>query len=590
MVASLASNPSYPKHTISRDQMMNQSSLFRNRHTQLAFAAMIIVLIITYIPWLGLTDFNTKGEPREAIVALSMIQSDNYILPVSMGVDIPYKPPFLAWLIVGASHLTNGINEFASRLPSAISAIILSIGIALFYTRRKGLFIGIATALIFSTSIEVWRAAMACRVDMTLTACMVGALLLLQLRYTQKGVSGISWGAVLLMTGAMLTKGPVGIILPCLVMMIYYLARGEQFLQAFLWLSLTAVMATIVPAIWYAAAIGQGGDTFINLVIEENFGRFLGKMSYDSHVNPWWYNFVTLAAGMLPYTLVAVIALFATRINCLAKPTLSKWRQRLAGMDKTELFNITVIAVIFIFYCIPKSKRSVYLLPIYPFVAYYICLLLKWLYYNHHRLSNIYTILITTVSIAISAATVIPVTGLLPDVSLWSRFIAIFPVSAAIATLYFIKRHDYKVVMMSIIVTTASIFWLVSGSLLPAILNQKSDRHVALTLQQLVSPGEPIYTSIDDPMLRYYTIGFYTGDRLRLFDKPTTGASATLQINAPVSTDGWLITAPQNLPKLREQHPGLTFKTAVNPGHRSCDTRDSVVIVRFYPRQPESQF
>lgn len=34
-----------------------------------------------------------------------------------------------------------------------------------------------------------------------------------------------------------------------------------------------------------------------------------------------------------------------------------------------QLFIWIVIIAIFVFYCIPKSKRSVYLLPIYPFMA-----------------------------------------------------------------------------------------------------------------------------------------------------------------------------------------------------------------------------
>lgn len=79
------------------------------------------------VPWLGETLFNTKGEPREAIVAVSMLESGDWILPVSYGADIPYKPPFLAWLIAGFSLLLNGgvVNEFTSRLPSALAAVAM---------------------------------------------------------------------------------------------------------------------------------------------------------------------------------------------------------------------------------------------------------------------------------------------------------------------------------------------------------------------------------------------------------------------------------------------------------------------------------
>ena len=41
------------------------------------------ICILTLLPFLGLTDFHTKGEPREAIVAVSMLQSDNWVLPIN---------------------------------------------------------------------------------------------------------------------------------------------------------------------------------------------------------------------------------------------------------------------------------------------------------------------------------------------------------------------------------------------------------------------------------------------------------------------------------------------------------------------------
>lgn len=50
----------------------------------------IILAIVMMIPFLGLTDFNTKGEPREAVVAYTMLEHGNWILPINNGGDIPY--------------------------------------------------------------------------------------------------------------------------------------------------------------------------------------------------------------------------------------------------------------------------------------------------------------------------------------------------------------------------------------------------------------------------------------------------------------------------------------------------------------------
>ena len=56
------------------------------------FIALLSTLVI--IPFLGETIFYSKGEPREAIVAYSMLESGNWILPLNYGTDIAYKPPF----------------------------------------------------------------------------------------------------------------------------------------------------------------------------------------------------------------------------------------------------------------------------------------------------------------------------------------------------------------------------------------------------------------------------------------------------------------------------------------------------------------
>lgn len=66
----------------------------------------------------------------------------------------------------------------------------------------------------------------------------------------------------------------------------------------------------MLPAIWYVLAYNEGKQEFLDLMMEENFGRFLGKMSYASHENPFYYNIYMLMAGYLPWTLVVALLSF----------------------------------------------------------------------------------------------------------------------------------------------------------------------------------------------------------------------------------------------------------------------------------------
>ncbi len=99
------------------------------------FIALLSTLVI--IPFLGETIFYSKGEPREAIVAYSMLESGNWILPLNYGTDIAYKPPFLYWSIAAISAIFGGVSEFSSRLPSAIAFLAMQFVFFGFVARYK---------------------------------------------------------------------------------------------------------------------------------------------------------------------------------------------------------------------------------------------------------------------------------------------------------------------------------------------------------------------------------------------------------------------------------------------------------------------
>ena len=80
-------------------------------------------------------------------------------------------------------------------------------------------------------------------------------------------------------------------------------------------------MACIVPALWYVAAYKQGGDAFLALVIEENFGRMMGKMSYDSHI--------TSNSTIQTYTslLAWLVSLHSFSFNRFVLRSMERWNE-----------------------------------------------------------------------------------------------------------------------------------------------------------------------------------------------------------------------------------------------------------------------
>ena len=375
-----------------------------------------LLCFLSLFLFLGQSNFHTRGEPREALVAMAMLEDGNWTLPITNGTDIAYKPPLFHWAIASISSIINEVNEYTSRMPSAIAlAVMVLVGFA-FYAKRRGKELAFLASLITLTNFEVHRAGVACRVDMLLSALMVLSLYALY-RWTERNMKGIPWWGILCLSGAFLTKGPVGVVLPCTVVAVFAWIRNMGFLRICICYIGVVLAACVLPSLWYIAAWKVGGDQFLTLVIEENVLRFLGKMTYASHENPWPYNVMTVITGFVPYTILLIMSLFTlkyTRISSKPKEWWNKLVTYIKQMDDTRLFSLLSIVIMFVFYCIPKSKRSVYLLPIYPFIAYFIAEYIIYLVKNKPQSVRWYNATVCTLGIILTAVFIIARCGLVP--------------------------------------------------------------------------------------------------------------------------------------------------------------------------------
>ena len=482
--------------------------MFYRGDTRVRFATAIVLLLsmLLLLPWLGETWFNSKGEPREAIVAVTMLQSGDWVLPLSFGSDMPYKPPLLAWMIAAAAWLFNGgvVNEYLSRLPSALAAIALIMAGFAWARRERGDRFAIVMSIVTLTCFEVFRAAMACRVDMVLTACMViPVYILYRIREDRRGKGKFAqWlAAWALLTGAVLAKGPVGSLLPCMAMGIFFLFRGERFFPTLLRMLSLALAAMLLPAVWYYAAWLRGGDAFLDLMLEENIGRLTGQMSYESHEQPFYYNFITLIAGCLPWTLMVL----------MAATTLRKARR--TPLKPAGMLALTVAVAVVAFYCIPSSKRSVYLLPAYPFVCYAIASIadsetarppLKWFTW-------LFSVLAIAVPLVFTALYIFPQPALPLAAPHWYGWIAL-AVPPALGIAWMINRHSPA---GHLLLTVWSLYLAYIACVMPAVLNPRSDRNLIPTIDAGADTAILILQPPADNKYRLFTLDFYYNDRLR---------------------------------------------------------------------------
>lgn len=430
----------------------------------------IIICIISVLPWIGLGDFSTKGEPREASVAISMLESGNWILPQVYANEFAYKPPMAHWLMAAFSYPQGYVSEFTSRLPSTIAFICLMGCTLMFFGRRIKFQQAFIATLLLLTCIEMHRAAMTTRVDMLLTAFIVIGLYQLFRWEDQLELKGLPVIIPVLLGCAVLTKGPVGVILPLFVFGAYLLMlRKYSLLTIFKALLYIGVSSLFLPLLWYIAAWKQGGDKFLDVVLAENFGRFFHlntpDINYDlGHENGVWYNFMTLAAGFIPWTIFFFFSLFGLnwqRKKGSFKQVLKDSWNNILSMEKEKLFSLVALVCIIFFYSIPSSKRSVYLMPAYPFIAIFLAQYAIYITEYRTKVTRIFAAFLASVTTVVLIAIGLTMIGVIDPVAIASQYTSRTSTLAQVEAVSNIFSFSYGLTVCIVIVVLLALLTVI---------------------------------------------------------------------------------------------------------------------------------
>lgn len=354
------------------------------------------LLVIGWIAFgwnLGNVGLIDETEPLFAEASRQMLLTGDWITPFFNGETRFDKPALIYWCQAIAYSIM-GVNEWAARTPSALAAMGV-IALA-FYTvqwhftkkdeleqvtnlPRRYLTAALAAALMaLNPEMIVWgRTGVS---DMLLTGCIGSTLLCFFLGYAQNNrvIVIANWqfpnqwylASYVLIAGAILTKGPVGIVLPGLIMIAFALYVGK-FWQ--IWREMRPILGMVIVLVlslpWYILVTWRNGWNFINaFFVYHNIERFTEVV--NGHSAPWYFYFLVVLLGFAPYAVYIPESL--VRLKLWQR---SYWLQKERSQHLGLFVSLWFLGV-FGFFTVSVTKLPSYVLPLMPAAA--ILVALSW--------------------------------------------------------------------------------------------------------------------------------------------------------------------------------------------------------------------
>lgn len=317
-----------------------------------------LAALVALVAALSPRDLWAPDEPRYGLVARTMADTGEVLVPRLNGQVYAEKPPLLFWSMAGVAKVVGSLPAPLARLPAALLAVVAVFSVARLARRWFGdPDLGDTAGILFATTgLILWNSSRAA-LDLPMTAFS-----LLALEAATTVVAKASTKAALLAGLALglgfLTKGPHVVFLPvCAVVGGCLAVRRARRLLDWRWLLVFGGMAAVFAA-WLVPALAQAGDetiaageTFRERLLGQLSKRLAGENEPHAH-GPFWLAPLLLAFG-LPWTLAWLPALpRAFRFRAAPEEERFGLGAALGGL----LGTLVLLSI-------PTSKRELYLIP-----------------------------------------------------------------------------------------------------------------------------------------------------------------------------------------------------------------------------------
>ena len=334
----------------------------------LSYWALAAVCVAVYFGSLFSPALLDDADSTHAEAAREMFVSGDYVTLHVNGVRYLEQAPLPYWL-VAFSYRIFGVNEFAARLPMALSVLLLGLLAVIWGRRAFGERAGMYAGLLVYTSAGVFLFTRILIPDVLLSLLIAASLYFFLTALEPDGRAWRCYAGYACIALGVLTKGLIALAFPGGVAFLYLAATGDWRRWRQLRIASGLALFLLIAAPWHILAGlrntgGQLGHGFFWFYfVNEHFLRFLGRRyPRDYNKLPWALYWSLHGVWLFPWSLYLPAAI-RTIIDERAH-----WSDDFGR--RTRLLCCILAGVVLIFFSISTNQEY------YTFPAYFPLLLL----------------------------------------------------------------------------------------------------------------------------------------------------------------------------------------------------------------------
>jgi 4-amino-4-deoxy-L-arabinose transferase-like glycosyltransferase len=278
---------------------------------------LVILAALVLLPGLGSSGRLTYHEAFVAQGAREILNSGNWGYPTIGGLPWLEKPPLPWWLVAVLGRCTGTVNETVARLPSALAAIGLIVGIGVLAARHYGPGIGLLAGAVQATTVWTVVRGRLAEADALLTCLIVWAIVAFDGVLGNQASESASdfdtsrrywcrwcWAFLIFLGMSALVKGiGFGVVLILAVAGGILIWQRDGAALRRLWIPAGWILAAILALAWPLFMLAQHGQAALSLWTTHVWARLIRQEGPGPFAGESWSEYIAaLLAQGLPWT------------------------------------------------------------------------------------------------------------------------------------------------------------------------------------------------------------------------------------------------------------------------------------------------